>query len=343
MPLHVHVYTPTAYLQSSIPLRLNFYTPTRLQRTSRAPYLHVCMRAARLHRSSSLLFASTPALLQPASVPPHLQQARMPPPHYTYSVPPELLRQTPPRLYACSASPPFNTSTSARSAPPEASHLHVCTPAAYLQSFIHLYLHRHISRLHSSAPPRLHRASRAHELPFLHTYTPAARLPSSRAPYLYTSSSARHQSSRAPYIHVCTPASRLQSSRAPIPPHLHPRSARPELPSSIPLHVYVCTPPELPSSIPPRLHSCSTTPELPFLHTYTLAAPSRAPELHTSTPLRLRASRAPELHTSTSDAYSTSPYSSTSSSLHLQRASKAPQLLVLNTQAHDKLSLSRLQ
>ena len=171
--------------------------------------------------------------------------------------------------------------------------LYVCTPAVRLQSYRTTYLH---------------------------VCTPAAHLQSSRALYLSTSTSTYlHRASRAPYLHVCAPAARLQSSRASIPPHLHARSASPELPSSIPPCLYVCRLPELPSSISPRPHACSTTPELPssiplayrlaghlqssillYLHLrYTYIAPLRASDLHASIPPhRYAYVRPPVLYTS---------------------------------------------
>src|SRR6266480_326727 len=85
----------------------------------------------------------------------------------------------------------------------------------------------------------LQRALRA---PFLHTYTPAACLPSSE---LQTSMPLRLHARSVPpelqdsiplYLHIHTPTSRLQSS---IPPRLHARSVPPKLPSSIPLRLHV--------------------------------------------------------------------------------------------------------
>src|SRR6266480_1657130 len=98
---------------------------------------------------------------------------------------------------------------STRRIPSSISRAHRAQPPAYIT-----HLPSTSSTQHTTAPT----AHRAPELPFLHTYTPAARLPSSRAPYLYTSTSAHLQSSRAPYLclYVYTPTGRLQSSRAPI-------------------------------------------------------------------------------------------------------------------------------
>src|SRR6266480_3891485 len=107
--------------------------------------------------------------------------------------------------------------------------------------------------------------------------TPAARLQSSRVPYLYTSTSTRlRRISRPRYLYASSTSLHLQhASRArellrQTPPRLHACSAPPELQSSIPLYVlHVPTPParsrspyldvptpatHLQTSIPPHLH-----------------------------------------------------------------------------------------
>ena len=155
--------------------------------------------------------------------------------------------------------------------PSNASKLHTCTPAVCLQSSSRK-LPNFIPRcLYVCTPAARFESSRA---PFLHTYTLAACLPSSRARYLYASMSALPQRvSRAPELHT-------------------PLAPRPR----------------------PRPHTFITPPELQFLHAYTPAArflSSRAPELHSSTPTRpQRAFLAPQLHTSFEAAPAAHPQSS---------------------------------
>src|SRR6266480_3710871 len=86
----------------------------------------------------------------------------------------------------------------------------------------------------TSTSARLQHDSRAPELPFLYAYTPTARLPSSRAPYLYASTSARLQSPRTLYLHVCAPAVRLPSSHSSTPT----RPLRASRLGSAPLGIY---------------------------------------------------------------------------------------------------------
>ena len=104
--------------------------------------LHVCMPAARLHRSIPPRLAR----LQRASRAPELHSST----HTRLQRAFRALEAK--RQHACSASPPFNTSASAR-------------------------LQQRTSRLHTSID--IYHASRA---PFLHANMPASRLPSFRAP-----------------------------------------------------------------------------------------------------------------------------------------------------------------
>ena len=131
------------------------------------------------------------------------------------------------------------------------------TSAAHLQSFsLPPRPHTYITppELHSSTPTHLQRASRALEA---NTYTPAAHLPSSRASYLYTSTSPTLVRSRAS---ACV-------------------SAR---------YQYLCT------SKSTRLQRTSGTLEANTSTSARLQRTSRAPGLHTSTPSRVSTSPGPQ-------------------------------------------------
>ncbi len=82
----------------------------------------------------------------------------------------------------------------------------------------------------SSASLRVQHASRAPDL--LNVHTSAAHLQSSRAPYLYDSTSTRMQRTAG--------APKLHTSMRPTRPYT--RSISPELQSSIPLHLHVYAP-----------------------------------------------------------------------------------------------------
>jgi len=132
----------------------------------------------------------------------------------------------------------------------------------------------------------------------------STRLQRSVPPYLHMPTSAV----RLQTFHVCTTAARLNTStsarlrhvsRAPGLPFLHTYTPAAHLPISIPLCLYVCMPPELPSSIPPRLHTCSTTSELPSSRPHACRVPqdlqtSLRPYLHV--PYLQHASIVPELY-----------------------------------------------
>src|SRR5437667_283451 len=164
---------PASRLQSSIP-----------------PCFHVYTLAARLHRSIPL------ARLQRASRDPEL--------HSSTSTRPQRASRAP---YGQSARPQLVS---------RAPELHTSNSA---------HLHHYSTPLdHSMPPPRppssttpphhpsptptpLQRASRA---PFIHTHTPAARPPSSRAPYLLKATRLQ-RASRALYLYNFPPL-RLQSA-----------------------------------------------------------------------------------------------------------------------------------
>src|SRR5947207_585365 len=117
MPLYLHVATPTACLQSSIPAYLHVATPTARLRGSTAPCLqryggHTSSQPPELHA----FHTSVSPHLQCASRPPHVRIA-------TSTTRPETPR--PPSRYACSASPGFQSSI--------LPCLHVATPSMHLQ------------------------------------------------------------------------------------------------------------------------------------------------------------------------------------------------------------------
>ncbi len=114
-------------------------------------------------------------------------------------------------------------------------HLHVYTPASHLQSSgaPYLYTSTFPGPQHASPSSRSLEAKRQHACgaspdllrqPPPRPYIPAARVQSSRAPYLYTSTSTRLQrASRPPelrssiplHLHVTRPTACLPSSRSP--------------------------------------------------------------------------------------------------------------------------------
>ena len=125
-----------------------------------------------------------------------------------------------------------------------------------------LYVAAPVARLPTSATPGLHASTvlRRHtynppsKAPYLHVYTPSARLH-------ICMPTARLASSRSPVLHVCTTAARLQNS---IPLRLHVCTTTVRLQRSKPPYLQVCiSAARLRSSMPPpRLHSCSATQDL---------------------------------------------------------------------------------
>ena len=110
---------------------------------------------------------------------------------------------------------------------------------------------------------RLHRCPHSPSLhQYLHVPRPAARLQSSRAPYLHASTFLRPQHASRPLcLRIVTPAARLKTS---IPPRRHTCSMPPELQASIPLCRYACSaPPDLHTSIPPFLRIAAPVALLP--------------------------------------------------------------------------------
>jgi len=89
-PQNLHVATPTACLESSIPLHFHVYTstPTTRLQSSRAPELHTSSEA-------------TPVAHLPSSIPPH---------RHARSAPPELHTSMPLRLRACKPPPELPSS-----------------------------------------------------------------------------------------------------------------------------------------------------------------------------------------------------------------------------------------
>src|SRR6266480_3506835 len=126
------------------------------------------------------------------------------------SAPPELLRQTPPRLH--------DLTVKLQSFVPLC--LHVCTPAAYLQT---------------STPPRPRARSMPHEL---QTSTPPLLHACSPLPELQSFIPLRH--------HICVLAARLHTSI----PHLYTYNMPPELQISIP-HTSTSLRQQRASSAPP--------------------------------------------------------------------------------------------
>jgi len=170
---------------------LHAVTSPRLHACSVPPELHTSMSPTRLYTASRAvyLYNSTSTRMQRTS------SSRAPYPYASYtslhsqhaSRAPDLLRQTPPSLRACSASPELHTSMRptrphTRSAPPD---LHTSMSLRLQRISRAPYLRlRRISRppaLHTSTPPRLHAYSAPPELPIstllhLHVPTPAVRL-----------------------------------------------------------------------------------------------------------------------------------------------------------------------
>ena len=283
-PPSVHVATPAE--RASRALCLHASTSLHLQRAPRPRDLKVLLR---LQRPSDL-------------------QASRPPRPYAYSTPPELHNSV-------SSSARLRHASSAPS--PYLPYLHVCSPAARLQSFTPLYLQSCTRSLQGTGALRHH------------TYTSpgslAARLQSSMPSQLHVvAPTARLQNRVPPFLHVATPATRLQSSMPPLSPRR-------------------CTciaPPEFQSFLPPRLHDCSApaarlqSSRASYLHVCTPAARLQSSKLYatirTHPQVRSqRASRAPEapcLHASTSlhlQRASKTPYLHSSTSLHLQLASRS--------------------
>ena len=145
---YLHVRTPTARLQCSIPPLLHSSTSLHLLRSSRAPYLHASMppylyisMSLRLQRGPRAPELHTSMPPRPRSVA-RLQSSGAPDPiilpSYAYGAPPALHMSISLHLYAYIAPPEPQSSTPLR--------LHVVTPTA---------------RLQTSRPPCLHVAAPA--------------------------------------------------------------------------------------------------------------------------------------------------------------------------------------
>ena len=197
-------------------------------------------------------------------------------------------------------------------------HLHVITPAAYLESsMLHtsmllcLQVCRTFPTLHTSVHPRHYAWMAALELRTsihspLRVAAPSTRLHSSRVPYFHIYSSTRLQRvSRASELHASM--SLRLAHRTSRPPEFHASESRHqecscgalELRSSMPPRLHACsTSSAFHASIPPRQHAGST----PYLHVCMLAVSlkgSRPPYLYASTPpYHDTCSTLPDLHTS---------------------------------------------
>jgi len=181
---------PRRYTCSATPA-LHPLLRQRLQRVSRAPYLH-CRYAY-----------SAPLKLY-TSVLRRLQTCRSLPKLWSFMPPSSSSARLQRDSRAQSSMPPMNT------------RLHVATPTSRLRSSRAPYLQYinrcvHVdtatARLQHYIPLLRQRLHRASNTPDLHVCTPASRFQTSMSTRLQCTCS-------TPHLHACTPAARLQSSRA---------------------------------------------------------------------------------------------------------------------------------
>jgi len=206
----LHTSTPPCLHACSASPYLLASSSLHLQCASRAPHLHVATPTARLQSSIllylcvGLRFATLSVVLHAVAVQTQLfEQLEQTPSKFHACRPAVFPRSAPTKLPNSIPPCPHVSTPAARLQSGRTPYVHICTPAARLQSGRTPYLHVCTHAAHLQNSYLSHAYSAPLELPSSippHLHTRNAP-PSSRAQYLYASTSARPQrTSRTPYL-----------------------------------------------------------------------------------------------------------------------------------------------